>query len=175
MTSRPAYSPCDPALGWSETAWKPVISESHFSAGGRSPRSPAPGGRDEGMEPADLLPSDREHLGGGIELHRARPERDHRCRERKVLGLQTAEIAQHLVLGVVGVEDRMREDFRDSPQGVGKLPGERVRLSRRRSRTEERNQLLRLLGRLVERDRDGRVPEVAEIDAGMTCTGAQGS
>ena len=29
------------------------------------------GGRNEGMEPSDLLPRDGEHLGRGVELHRA--------------------------------------------------------------------------------------------------------
>jgi hypothetical protein len=28
MTSRPAYSPCEPALGWREIAGNPVISAS---------------------------------------------------------------------------------------------------------------------------------------------------
>ena len=32
ITSSPVYSPCEPALGWSDTAWKPVISASERSS-----------------------------------------------------------------------------------------------------------------------------------------------
>ena len=32
ITRRPAYSPCDPALGWSDTAANPVISASWYSS-----------------------------------------------------------------------------------------------------------------------------------------------
>jgi hypothetical protein len=40
MTSRPAYSPCEPALGWSETAAKPVISASQVSRSRKVSGSP---------------------------------------------------------------------------------------------------------------------------------------
>jgi hypothetical protein len=105
MTRRPEYSPCEPALGWRETAAKPVISASQAS---RSLKSfcVAAGlfGRRERVQPAELGPGDGEHLARGVELHRARAERDHRVAEREVLRLQPADVAEHLVLGVIAVE-----------------------------------------------------------------------
>jgi hypothetical protein len=62
MTSNPAYSPCEPAFGWSETAAKPVISASHASSVGRSARTPSLVGRREGMQLAELGPRHRDHL-----------------------------------------------------------------------------------------------------------------
>ncbi len=38
ITSSPVYSPCAPALGWSETAWNPVISASADSSWSKSVR-----------------------------------------------------------------------------------------------------------------------------------------
>src|SRR2546425_9758713 len=43
----------------------------------------------------------RSHLGGGVELHRARAERDHRRREGEVARLEPFDVAQHLGLGAV--------------------------------------------------------------------------
>ena len=53
------------------------------------------------MDVGELGPGDRHHLGGRVELHRARAERDHRAIEREVLVGEAAQVAQHLVLGVV--------------------------------------------------------------------------
>ena len=39
------------------------------------------GGR-EGVDVRELRPGDRDHLRGGVELHRAGPEADHRRIER---------------------------------------------------------------------------------------------
>ena len=41
MASSPANSPCDPALGWSDTAAKPVISASHSSRSQKIRRYPS--------------------------------------------------------------------------------------------------------------------------------------
>ena len=57
--------------------------------------------RRERVHPVHLGPRDRDHLGGGVELHRAGTERDHRRRERQIARLQFFEVAQHLRLGVV--------------------------------------------------------------------------
>ncbi|ENO93134.1 putative metal-dependent RNase [Thauera sp. 28] len=64
----------------------------------------------ERVQVGECRPGHRDHLAGGVELHRARAERDHRVIERKVAVLQLLEVAQHLVLGVVRVEYRMRQD-----------------------------------------------------------------
>ena len=66
--------------------------------------------RSEGVNVAELRPGDRNHFTGGVELHRAGAERDHRVIERQILVLQTLEVAQHFVLGVIAVEHRVRED-----------------------------------------------------------------
>jgi hypothetical protein len=55
----------------------------------------------------ELGPGYRDHLGGGVELHGAGAERDHGVVQRQVAVLQALEVAQHAVLGVVGVEYRM--------------------------------------------------------------------
>ena len=64
-----------------------------------------------GCRLGELRPRDRHHLGRRVELHRARPERDHRAVERQVVVGEPAQVAQHLVLGVVAVEHRLREEL----------------------------------------------------------------
>ena len=78
--------------------------------------------RGEGVERAELRPGDRRHLGGGVELHRAAAQRDHRAVERHVLVRQRAQVAQHLGLGAVGREHRVGEVLRGAGQvrGVGR-------------------------------------------------------
>ena len=56
------------------------------------------------------------HLGRRVQLHRARAERDHRSRERQVLGLQAIHVSQELALAAVAVEGRVLQ--------VGGRPGE---------------------------------------------------
>src|SRR5438874_1074116 len=66
------------------------------------------------MDGAELGPCHRDHLARRVELHRARTEWDHRAIEREILVGQAAQIAQHLVLAVVAMKHRMREDLVDS-------------------------------------------------------------
>ena len=65
--------------------------------------------RCERVNVGKLRPSDRQHFRGCIELHGARAERNHAAIERQILIRQFAQIAQHGVLGVVGIEHRMRQ------------------------------------------------------------------
>ena len=60
--------------------------------------------RRERVQVGELGPRDRLHLRRGVELHRARPKRDHRPVEGEVLVGQPSQVAEHLVLGVVSVE-----------------------------------------------------------------------
>jgi hypothetical protein len=53
--------------------------------------------RREGVDLGELGPGDRLHLGRGVELHRARPERDHPAVEGEVAVGQPPQIAQHRV------------------------------------------------------------------------------
>ena len=65
--------------------------------------------RRKGMKPRKLRPGNRKHLRGRVQLHRAGAERDHRMAERKIARFEPADVAQHLGLGVVRVEDRVGE------------------------------------------------------------------
>ncbi len=86
----------------------------------------------------------RHHLARGVQLHRAGAERDHRRRERQVARLQPLDVAEHLVLGVVAVEDRVgqevrgpgvrRRDVRHGHAGRSQLPEREAALARRKSR-----------------------------------------
>src|SRR6185436_19180146 len=63
----------------------------------------------EGMQAVQLAPAYRHHLGGGIQLHGAGTQRNHRRGEREVPRLEPLDVAQHLRLGVTLVEDGMGE------------------------------------------------------------------
>ncbi len=76
--------------------------------------------RREGVQPVELPPAHRHHLGRGVELHGAGAERDHRRGEREVPGLETLDVAQHLGFGVVAVEDRVGQERRSC---AGATPG----------------------------------------------------
>ena len=78
--------------------------------------------RRERMQAAQLRPGDREHLRGRVQLHRARAERDHGSRQREVARFQALEVAQHLRLGVVTVEDRVRQILARARKGSGVGP-----------------------------------------------------
>ena len=87
-------------------------------------------GRRERVQVGELRPGDRLHLGGGVELHRARAERDHAAVEREVAVGEAAQVAQHRRLGVVRVEDRVREELgraRSSPAGMPVAPSRSTR------------------------------------------------
>ena len=61
----------------------------------------------------------RLHLGGRVELHRARAERDHAAVERVVAGAEAAQVAQHLRLAAVRREDLVGEVRRGATQRGG--------------------------------------------------------
>ena len=65
----------------------------------------------ERVQVGELGPRDRHHLRRRVELHRARPERDHRAVEGEVAVGEAAQVAQHLVLGVVAVEHGLGEEL----------------------------------------------------------------
>ena len=94
----------------------------------------------EGMQSPYGLPGHRQHLGGGIQLHRAGTERDHRGGQRKILRLETSEIAEHLGLGMICVKDRMSEEGARATQRIGRLPGEWIRFGGTASLAEKLNQ-----------------------------------
>ncbi len=63
----------------------------------------------ERVHARELGPRHGRHLGRGVELHRARSERDHAAVQRVVAVGELLEVAHHRGLGAVRVEDRMRE------------------------------------------------------------------
>ena len=67
-------------------------------------------GRREGMNVGEAGPGDRDHLAGGIELHRAAAQRDHAPIKGQILVTQTPDVAEHRRLGVMRVEHRMGEE-----------------------------------------------------------------
>ena len=59
------------------------------------------------MQRIHFRPAQRHHFGGRVQLHRAGAERDHAAIQRDVLHLQAMQVAHHLRLAVVAVEDGM--------------------------------------------------------------------
>ncbi len=60
--------------------------------------------RRKGMDGSELAPAQRQHLGGGIQLHGAAAQRNHGTVQAQVLHLQFLHVAHHLGLAVILVE-----------------------------------------------------------------------
>jgi hypothetical protein len=130
------------------------------------------------VHPRELLPGDGIHLARGVELHRARAERNHRRVEADVAPLEALHVAHHRRLGMMRIEDRVRQVGRRALQGLrdhGPRPGdERRDVVRRllpRHAGKHRRDPLHLFRRrrLVERDADGAVGRIAEVEPGLGC------
>ena len=120
ITSRPAYSPCEPAFGCSDTAANPVTAQSQVCQAADHGQIPCRLIRwRERMDIGEPGQRDRDHLGGRVQLHRARPQRDHAAVERYVLVFQALEIAQHLVFGVMLAEGGLLQKRRTPQQFRG--------------------------------------------------------
>ena len=72
------------------------------------------GGR-ERMKRTEFRPGDWNHLGGGVELHGAGAERNHRAVERQIAISEFAHITQQFGLGPVAVKDRMLRKGKCAP------------------------------------------------------------
>ena len=107
---------------------------------------------------------DRDHLGRGVQLHRAGTQRDHAAVERDVLVLQPLQIAQHLVFGVMLVESRLRQERR-STQHLGRDRGDRSRQVGAQQ-AGQRDQVVAGDG-FVQRDADAGCVDPAQIVAGL--------
>ena len=59
------------------------------------------------MDLGELRPGDRQHLGRGVELHRAGAERNHGAIKREVAIREATHVAGHLAFRPVHVKDRM--------------------------------------------------------------------
>ena len=71
------------------------------------------------MDVGQLGPAHGLHLYGGVELHRARAERDHRAVEGDVAVYEPAHVAHQLGLAVEGREDRVRQRRSGAPVAGG--------------------------------------------------------
>ena len=76
-------------------------------------------GRRERVQVGEARQRHRLHLGGRVELHGARAERDHAAVQRVVARRQPAQVAQHRGLAVVGREHLVREVRRGAAQRLG--------------------------------------------------------
>ncbi len=61
-------------------------------------------GRNEGVKIGESGPADRLHLSGGVEFHRAGPQRNHASIQRIITIAELLEVPQHLGFAVVGIE-----------------------------------------------------------------------
>ncbi len=127
--------------------------------------------RREGMEARELGPAHGKHLARGIQLHRAGAERNHRVAEREVARFEAAHIAQQLGLGVVAVEDGVREERAGARERRAETGGdggvEFVDAEGGRGvAVEDAEEKLDVLGvgGFVERDGDGGGVDDAQID-----------
>ncbi len=126
--------------------------------------------RRQRVDVRELGPGDRHHLGGGVELHGARAERDHGAVQRQVLVGQRAQVAQHLVLGVVAVEGRVGQVGAGADEGgregVGDAGVQLVQVNRL-AIAEHREQVGQVVAgdRFVERDADAGGVDLAQVQA----------
>ena len=126
--------------------------------------------RRERMDVAEFLPGHRNHLGRRVQLHRAGTERNHRAVERQILVGQLAQITQHLGLGMMGVEYRMRQEAagarergRNAVDGGSLARGERWHGEGTAENRPQRFDI-GLGGGFVERDADRLIVHRAQVD-----------
>ena len=132
---------------------------------------PLRGGR-ERMDVGELRPGHRNHLGGRVQFHRARTERDHGAIHRQILVGKHAHVAQHLVFAVVRIEHRMREELRGAQQFLrdqrwrGCIQRVDVRQFRAIAAEDAPQQFdVGARGGFIQRDADVFVPSLAQIRA----------
>ncbi len=131
-------------------------------------------GGDERMDAREVLPRHRQHLGRGVQLHRARAERNHRRVEADVLPLQRPDVAHHLRLRAMRVEDRVGHEGGCSPGAGIRDPGSAVGPIDRSLRCAQASRkdvddVLDVGCRhgFVQRDANRRAVDVPEVDAGL--------
>ena len=125
--------------------------------------------RGEWVDGGKLGPSNRNHLSGRVELQGARSQRDHGVDERNILGDQVVDVSQHLCLGMVAVENRVRKVWGSSLQITLHLCLRHLRweLSGQREYRQDILQLLRP-GCLIEGDTDLGGVDPSEIHSSVS-------
>ncbi len=127
--------------------------------------------RREGVQVGEFRPGDGDHLAGGVELHGARAQRDHRAVQRQVLVGQAADVAQHVGLAVVAVEYRVRKEGAGARQRRRDQRGDAIfepvetgqGAATGKQRPQRRDVLARR--RLIERDTNARRRVEAQVVA----------
>ena len=67
------------------------------------------------MDIPEFWPAQRDHGGCRVQLHSAATQRDHAMVQGNVSPLQLVDVAHHLGLGAVGVEDLFGEYWAGAP------------------------------------------------------------
>mmetsp|Transcript_30563 Transcript_30563/g.85618 ORF Transcript_30563/g.85618 Transcript_30563/m.85618 type:complete len:299 (-) Transcript_30563:1347-2243(-) len=118
------------------------------------------------VDVGELGPGDGDHLRRGVQLHGARAKGDHGVHQGEVLLLKAGQVAQHLVLGVVAVEDGGRQEVRlagEGPDAALHGGGQALRTEPGVAACEHGEQVVQVrdLGDLVEGDAHVRVVKLA--------------
>ena len=124
------------------------------------------------MDVGEFRPGHRDHLGGGVQLHRAGPERDHAAVECQVAVGEAAHIAQHLGLGAIAMEHRLAHEAIGPPQHIRNRCCRRCTASPTGAKRAKK--MAQNLGRacLVETGGDGTIHR-PQIDPGLPRRGDQ--
>jgi len=131
------------------------------------------------MDVAELWPGDGDHAAGAVQLHRATAEGDHAVGEAEILGGEVVDVAEHLRLGVMLVEDGVGEDLRGPGQfsGDGRLCGLSEVCERdgrlRRGRGKDIDQIDQVLGgnALIKGNTNTVAVDLAKVDVrGVGCS-----
>ncbi len=82
-------------------------------------------GRCVRMDVGEFGPCDRNHLGGCVQFHRARAERNHRSIECEILVGKTSQVTKHLGLGSVATKRCLMQEVVASLKVIGECEAER--------------------------------------------------
>ncbi len=97
------------------------LGEVGFQSGNQFPPAFGLGVRGERVDGGELRPGDGFHLGGGVQLHGARTQRDHGAVQRQVPVREAADVAEQLGFGAVRVEHRVLQVGGGAQHGLRQL------------------------------------------------------
>ncbi len=119
------------------------------------------------VDRAEGGPGERDHLGRGVELHRARAQRDHPVAQAVVAGGEAVQVPHHRVLGAMRFEHFVFEDRGPSGlDGHGLVGPRRFDFGVFDAEGGEQPRERGRRGGLVHRDAEAAVGVAAEVDAG---------
>ena len=124
------------------------------------------------VQVAEFAPAEREHLGGGVELHGAAAQRNHGVGQRNVLALEPFDVAHHLGFGMIGAEYFLREDGRGAGHRHGSTRGDGAVVGAAEDLRDGAGFLAG--GKFVEGDLHGAGVGIPEVEARFEGLGADG-